>query len=397
MAIKRIALLWADPEDCNKGIAALAVSTIMLLEQIAEEADARFEYYSNLVKGSSILDLDGKRVEVRELVVPTTLLGFSRCIIKPRRFFECLLMDYILDIGAGDSYSDIYGERRFRLINGTKHFFAFLRKRQMLLPQTIGPFESRRLERSCVRTMKKMQLILVRDQLSADFVCERVRRPAVHVIDLAFFLPDRAVPKHDVDRINVGINISALLWNGGYTSDNQFHLRFDYRNMVLKVIERFLVDERCVVHLVPNVLLDHFDVENDYEVCRKVRDLSGNERLLIAPFFFSPMEVKAYISSLDFFTGARMHSCILAFSAGVPVFPMAYSRKFTGLFVETLNYSVIGDMRGDDEGMLVDKLFNAYSRREELSREIAMINEERILPQYRRIKVLLKSFLCIKD
>jgi polysaccharide pyruvyl transferase WcaK-like protein len=35
---------------------------------------------------------------------------------------------------------------------------------------------------------------------------------------------------------------------------------------------------------------------------------------------------------MDFFMGARMHACIAALSSGVAVAPMAYSRKFAGLF-----------------------------------------------------------------
>jgi colanic acid/amylovoran biosynthesis protein len=394
MSVKRIALLWADPQNRNKGIAALAFSTIMLLERVAAEEDEKFEYYSNLVEGSSYLDLDGERIEVRELVVPTTLLGFLRCLMRPRRLLECVRLDCVLDIGAGDSYSDIYGEKRFKLINGTKRFFAFLRKRQLLLPQTIGPFKSRKLERACVKTMNRMRLILVRDQLSLDFVRERARKNAVRVVDLAFFLPGKAATRSLGERVDVGVNISALLWNGGYTSDNQFQLRFNYEAMVVRVIERFLRDANCVVHLVPNVLLDHHDVENDYQVAREVRDRFGDERVKLAPFFFSPLEIKEYLSGLDFFTGARMHSCILAFSAGVPVYPMAYSRKFTGLFSETLGYSAIGDMRSDGEDEFIEKLFEAYAKREQLGREIVSISAEIILPQYAQIMAILKSFIC---
>ena len=39
-----------------------------------------------------------------------------------------------------------------------------------------------------------------------------------------------------------------------------------------------------------------------------------------------------------------MHACIAAFSAGVPVVPMAYSRKFNGLF-GTLGYKRVADCK----------------------------------------------------
>lgn len=49
---------------------------------------------------------------------------------------------------------------------------------------------------------------------------------------------------------------------------------------------------------------------------------------------------------MDFFTGARMHSTIAAFSSGVPVVPVAYSRKFNGLY-DTLKYPYYIDAKSN--------------------------------------------------
>jgi polysaccharide pyruvyl transferase WcaK-like protein len=64
----------------------------------------------------------------------------------------------------------------------------------------------------------------------------------------------------------------------------------------------------------------------------------------VAPDFKSPSEAKSFIAAMDFFTGARMHACIAAFSSGVPVVPFAYSRKFNGLF-SSLQYEFVADGR----------------------------------------------------
>ena len=58
------------------------------------------------------------------------------------------------------------------------------------------------------------------------------------------------------------------------------------------------------------------------------------------------MEAKSHISGMDFFIGSRMHACIAAYSSGVPVFPLGYSRKFTGLFAEKLGYGRGADLAG---------------------------------------------------
>jgi len=68
--------------------------------------------------------------------------------------------------------------------------------------------------------------------------------------------------------------------------------------------------------------------------------------------------------------GARMHATIAAFSAGVPVVPMAYSRKFNGLFEETLSYPHIVDMKsvGNKEALL--KIEEIFVQRKEVKQSI---------------------------
>ena len=59
--------------------------------------------------------------------------------------------------------------------------------------------------------------------------------------------------------------------------------------------------------------------------------------------FETPVEAKSFISRLEVFIGARMHATIAAFSSGVPVIPVAYSRKFKGLF-ENCQYDIGVDL-----------------------------------------------------
>jgi len=84
----------------------------------------------------------------------------------------------------------------------------------------------------------------------------------------------------------------------------------------------------------------------------------------------TPIEVKSFISGLDFFTGARMHSCIAAYSSRVPVFPLAYSRKFNGLFGDTLGYNYLGDMVNQEKEKIVENLISSFNKRDALKDSI---------------------------
>ena len=61
-----------------------------------------------------------------------------------------------------------------------------------------------------------------------------------------------------------------------------------------------------------------------------------------------------------------MHACIAALSAGVAVMPVAYSRKFNGLFT-SLNYSHYVDAKRESTEEALAKLYGALPNRQQLS------------------------------
>ncbi len=64
-----------------------------------------------------------------------------------------------------------------------------------------------------------------------------------------------------------------------------------------------------------------------------------------------------------------MHACIAAFSSGVPVVPMAYSRKFEGLF-GTIGYERTVDCTSETAEAIEENIQAAYANRERLAAEI---------------------------
>lgn len=70
-----------------------------------------------------------------------------------------------------------------------------------------------------------------------------------------------------------------------------------------------------------------------------------------------------------------MHSTIAAFSSGVPVVPMAYSRKFNGLFIDTLDYNHLVDLKKDDSKTILENISSSFGSRESLQKEIKQQND----------------------
>jgi polysaccharide pyruvyl transferase WcaK-like protein len=109
--------------------------------------------------------------------------------------------------------------------------------------------------------------------------------------------------------------------------------------------------------------------------------------------FNGPSEAKSYISGLDFLVAGRMHACIAAFSAGVPVVPVAYSRKFSGLF-GMLDYRWMVPVTGLDTDDALAYLNSCLDRRSDLASDVAtgMTKVRALLDVYR-----LELSACLND
>ena len=64
-----------------------------------------------------------------------------------------------------------------------------------------------------------------------------------------------------------------------------------------------------------------------------------------------------------------MHACIAAFSSGVPVTPMAYSRKFEGFF-GALGFNNVADCRSESEDAIFAKIISGFEKRDALTEKL---------------------------
>ena len=362
-----IGLAWQSVTSSNLGVSALGQAQLALVKNAVERAgcNARFiEFCHSELRPREAQGLD---IDLGDALSPKRMLfGRTRISKQVRR------CDVLLDIGEGDSFSDIYGAKRFALLA----FLKWIALREgvplVLSPQTIGPFEASWARIAATWLMRRAQRVFARDSLSmAHLIQEGLGENSEEVTDVAFRLPfQRRKPPHD-GKVHVGLNVSGLLYNGGYTGGNQFGLALEYPLLVERLCEAFLAKRGVVLHFIGHVNSNDFVVEDDYRVCESLA--AHWENAILAPRFESPSEAKSYISGLHFFAGARMHACIGAFSSGVPVVPMAYSRKFNGLF-GALGYSHIADMKRQDIGEALRVVLDGFARRDTLRGDVASGN-----------------------
>ena len=387
----------------NKGVAALAVSVMSIIGKILAERDvkctfylaqggySKYEEHTEKMGGLEIKYYSFRDIASRSIKSRLANIVFHKEYTKAKNIYK--KADYIFDIAGGDSFADIYGIRRFNHFMDIVRFAMKYKKPYCLLPQTIGPFNLPNSPERAKKAIDFARCVMTRDSQSFAYVKELLpNKPVTEVIDVAFFMPFKR-KEFDKEHIHVGLNISALLWHGGYTGDNQFGLKCDYRQTVRSIINYFLSQDGVMLHLVPHVVGSERDVENDYAVSYDLYEEYGNPNLILSPLFLDPISAKNYIAGMDFFMGARMHSTIAAFSSGVPVVPMAYSRKFNGLFIDTLQYQNVVDMKEQLDESILSTIQSAYGQRTVLK---SMIDERMstiVAERGRLLEEKLKEFM----
>lgn len=359
----KIALIFHLAKNDNLGVGALTVSDVEILRMLAKR--------HGLAIHITVIDGDDPRPPC--VSGPDVTVLAMRPIRNPLSFYRIARAnDLVVDIGGGDSFADIYGGSRFAKMMLMKYLVHLAGRPLVLAPQTIGPFKSRIRQFIAAQTIRFSAIVATRDAMSTKAArAMGIKRPIIEASDVALRLPYTAAPARTEGPVRVGINISGLLMSGGYTRNNMFGLQMDYRQLVRDIITRFRAHpDGCEIHLVPHVIAydrsDAGSVEDDYQASLDIaKDFPG---VIVAPAFATPSEAKSYIAGLDFFMGARMHACIGAFSSGVPVVPMAYSRKFAGLF-GTIGYDHTVDCTTQSADIILEQIFTAYKNRAALAAE----------------------------
>ncbi len=366
-----VGLLWHSLRSDNLGVGALALGNIALVREAACALGAEVDF---VVIGPANANSTQKPVaDAQEMVVRAATLPPPGGVYRAAK--QC---DLVLDITAGDSFTDIYGPKRFFYMVATKLLVAYAGTPLILSPQTIGPFTKAWARAPAALALRKARHVFTRDELSVPQVRELADEVSPIVsTDVAFVMPYERHSFPLDGKVRVGLNVSGLLYNGGYTGRNELGLKDDYVAVVDAVIATLTRRPDVEVHFIGHVNSTGMAVEDDYRVCARLAERTDGA--VLAPRFGSPIEAKGYIAGMDFFAGARMHATIAAFSTGVPVVPMAYSRKFAGLF-GALGYAEGVDLKKQTREEIADAIGTAFDGRVALKQEV---ERRRVLAQSR--------------
>lgn len=345
----------------NLGCEALSYSFASELYKIACKQGKELELVTVVFADKKIPYIPGTNLPIRCIGIHYKTLSFWQELKK-----EFRSADLIFDFTMGDSFSDIYGMKRFMLDALVKTAAIESGTPFILGPQTYGPYHNAFVQSWAKWIMKKAKIIYTRDEQSQKVAEDMTGREILLTTDVAFALPYEKQEVGQPDKIKVGFNPSGLLWVGGYTHDNQFGLSIDYQKYCWDICEKLVHNPRYAVFLIPHVGTSSAEKtgdENDCSVCRLIQKKYPGMKILDE--INTPMDIKGYLAAMDVFVGARMHATIGAFSSGVATIPVSYSRKFEGLY-GSLNYDYVIHARQDSTEDAVNKTMDYIERYQEL-------------------------------
>lgn len=394
--MKKIILLGASLNSGNKGINALTRGQIFLiLNKIG--IDTEIEILSNTVDKEidNKINYNNNIINIKEYPIggnKNILISFVKSIFhgKNEIINKIKNCDMVWDISEGDSFSDIYGTKRFFKHSVLKLTTLNLKKKLIIMPQTLGPFKKKWVKFVAKKIINKANKVFVRDDISKDVISNQlgIRREITYIPDMAFYMvPDSKMSINKFinckNKSIIGLNVNALLYSGGYDGKNMFGLKVDYKKLIDELIERILKIDNVELILIPHVITNEFEVEDDLRVCKNIAKNLGsklNKKIYYIDKEYREDEIKAIISGCDFFIGSRMHSCIGAISTKVPTAPLAYSRKFAGVWEEIGLGNCVSDLKTLEEGEVIENVMNVYESKdkilEKLNVEIPLLQEK---------------------
>lgn len=372
----RIGLLWHSANSGNLGVGALTVANLAIARAIAAEQGIDAQFVILGMRDGDTPPVVGPEVDVRVIDM--------RTMLSPSGFWRTAgELDCVLDIGAGDSFAEIYGAKRFGFLVATKLMTSARGVPLVLAPQTIGPFRSAGYKWLAGLAMTRAAAVVARDVPSYEAAAALAPRARVlQSADVAFVLPfsDRSGERGGT-RPRVGLNVSGLLFTDAQSGRNRFGMDLNYADLTRRLIQEFQARD-AEIHLIAHVASPRMPEDDDGVIAERLAaEFPGTVRVADFP---GPSEAKSYISSLDFLVAGRMHACIGAFSSGTPVVPIAYSRKFAGVF-GMVDYPWLVPVTGMNTDAAVAYVMDAFARRDRLASDErrGMAKVDALLDAYR--------------
>src|SRR3990167_2633779 len=161
--MKKIGLLWHNYPSENLGVGALSYSHIYLIDQALDALgiDAEYHIIGMMPPGENkFQEITKRKVTYSHFSIKKIAKNPLNLLILRKVISECSL---VFDLSEGDSFTDIYGFKRFLQQSLSKALVISCKGKLVLSPQTIGPFNKKYGRTVSNYLLKKSYAVFARD------------------------------------------------------------------------------------------------------------------------------------------------------------------------------------------------------------------------------------------
>lgn len=208
-------------------------------------------------------------------------------------------------------------------------FGYLLGKPTVLYSQSVGPFAHAYEKRLVAFVLKRMTLILLREDTSVALLADLgVTHNVVRAIDSGFLLAGTDTPVNlrkvyhiPARKLLVGVTVRS--WLAGEAQAN-------YEKAVAESLDRLVETSNAHVVFIPQVTAVKGDDDRlvSRRVQRQMHHIAATTLIGDAP---DHRHIKAMYGNLDILLGTRFHSVIFSLTSYVPVLAIEYEHKTSGI------------------------------------------------------------------
>lgn len=399
MTVKNLLYAGAAPDTGNLGVSALCRAVVSNLLQLDSELNIYILGHGKRLESNAYDAGEGRchilGAKLSNRVWEPSSLHNIRHTIKlgslassTARLFR--QANALLDISGGDSFTDLYGQKRFDAVTLPKKIAIENNIPLILLPQTYGPFENPAILNDSKEIVKRASAAYARDRYSFEIMKEMLGDefdPSRHqeAVDVAFLLPtsndqmliDKRLLPADYEaestREIAGINVSGLIYNQPDKASSQYGITLDYPKVLQDLVCHIAETSDADIWLVPHVLAPDGHFESDSFACNRLKESlpkAVSERVSVIKGDYDQCDIKGVIAKTSWFTGTRMHATIASLSSQVPTAAVAYSGKFRGVFASAGQEAMALDARALTTESLTAGLIDSWTRRAEIRAQL---------------------------
>jgi len=238
--------------------------------------------------------------------------------------------DLIVPVGGGyiRSRKGLFNRLNVFLLLHPLLFGYLLGKPTVLYPQSVGPFQNRLEERAVAFVLKRMMLILLREDTSVALLARLgVVQNVERAIDSGFLLQSKRKmdlhKKYNIPARKLIVGVTVRTWLSGNAQTN-------YEKAVANALDNTVNEFDVYVIFIPQVTAAKGD--DDRIISRRVH---GYMNCKTAAFTLEDEpdhhDIKAIYDGLDVLLGTRFHSVIFSLTSFVPVLAIEYEHKTSGI------------------------------------------------------------------